>query len=184
MLPTTAVAPIWVLWLRQIALSVPAFAAGAGLMLTLRVLAVEGPLQPFAVTWMVTVPENPVAQVIIPVVGVIDPAAALLTDQLRLVLFAAVVEYVVVNVPVVSSHEGSLPEAIVIVVGLLTVGVITTAREMSVEGPLHPLACTKMVALPENPLAHVITPVLALIEPAPAGDLVQMKLVLLVAVVA
>ena len=40
---------------------------------------------------MLTNPVNPIAQVITPVVGLIVPAMALLIDQLKPVLFAAVV---------------------------------------------------------------------------------------------
>lgn len=156
---------------KQIALSVPAFAAGAGLIVTEWEVEADGPLHPLAVTWMLTVPENPVAQVIIPVVGVIDPAAALLTDQLKPVLFVAVVEYVVEAVPVVSSQVGSLPDAIAMAAGVPTVGVMTTERETSAEGPLHPLARTRMLAVPENPLAQVITPVLEFIVPELVGVL-------------
>lgn len=50
-----------------------------------------GPLQPFAVTCMSTLPEKPFAQVITPE-EFIDPAAGLLNDQLKPVLFEAVVE--------------------------------------------------------------------------------------------
>jgi hypothetical protein len=41
---------------------------------------------------MLTLPENPLAQVITPVTGSIDPAAELLSDQLKPVLFVALVE--------------------------------------------------------------------------------------------
>jgi hypothetical protein len=58
----------------------------------------EGPLQPLAVTWIFTVPENPLVQVIIPVVGPMLPAEGLLILQLNPVLFVAVVAYVVVVV--------------------------------------------------------------------------------------
>ena len=51
---------------------------------------------------MFTEPEKPFAHVITPVVALIDPAEGLLNDQLKPVLFVAVVEYVVVVVPFVS----------------------------------------------------------------------------------
>jgi hypothetical protein len=60
-------------------------------MFTVRVTIAEGPLQPLAVTCMSTVPENPSAHVMMPVVAPIDPAAGLLMLQLKLVLFVAVV---------------------------------------------------------------------------------------------
>ena len=63
----------------------------AGVILTVRVTCADGPLQPLAVTMISTVPAKPFAQVITPVVGLIDPAAALLRDQLKLVLLVAVV---------------------------------------------------------------------------------------------
>ena len=69
----------------------------------------DGPLQPFAVTCMSTVPVNPTAQVITPVTGSIDPAAESLNDQSKPKLYKAVVEYVVVGVVAVIRHEGSVP---------------------------------------------------------------------------
>jgi hypothetical protein len=51
----------------------------------------EGPLHPLAVTCMFTDPENPLAQVITPA-ELIEPADELLRDQLKPVLFVAVVE--------------------------------------------------------------------------------------------
>ena len=62
--------------------------------------------------------------------------------QLNPVLFVAVVAYVVVVVPFVSWHEGSVPAEIVITVGVPTVGVILTVRVSCAEGPLQPLAVT------------------------------------------
>ncbi len=61
----------------------------------------EGPLHPLAVTCMFTDPENPFAHVITPD-ELIEPADGLLSDQLKPVLFVAVVEYVVVVVPLVN----------------------------------------------------------------------------------
>jgi hypothetical protein len=63
----------------------------AGLIVTALVAAVEGPLHPFAVTLMSTVPENPLAQVITPF-ELMAPAAELLKDQLKPVPFVAVVK--------------------------------------------------------------------------------------------
>lgn len=77
--------------------SVPAnivMAVGAptvGVILTVRMTCADGPLQPFAVTRISTVPEKPLAQAMIPVAGSIVPAKALLSDQLKPVLFVAVV---------------------------------------------------------------------------------------------
>jgi hypothetical protein len=131
-----------------------------------------------------TLPENPFAQVITPVVGLIVPARALLTDQLKPVLFVAVVEYVVVVVPLVSWQVGSDPDETVIAVGVPTVGVTLTVRITWAEGPLQPLAVTWILTLPENPFAQVITPVDAFIVPARALLTDQLKPVLFVAVVA
>jgi hypothetical protein len=72
-----------------------------GVTFTVLVLIVDVP-QPVAVTWIFTLPENPLAQVITPVEATIEPADPLLSDQLKPVLLAAVVEYVVVVVPFVS----------------------------------------------------------------------------------
>jgi hypothetical protein len=44
-----------------------------------------------AVTWIFTLPENPLAHVITPVAALILPADALLIDQLNPILFVAVV---------------------------------------------------------------------------------------------
>lgn len=72
------------------------------LTVTFLITCADNPLQPFAVTWMSTVPENPLAHVITPADDM-EPAAALLNDQLNTgVLFVAVVAYVVVVVPLVS----------------------------------------------------------------------------------
>jgi hypothetical protein len=65
---------------------------GKGLTITVRMTCAEGPLQPLAVTWIFTLPENPIAQVITPVVAPMVPAAGLLMLQLNPVLFVAVVE--------------------------------------------------------------------------------------------
>ena len=91
---------------------------------------------------MSTVPENPLAQVITPVVALMVPAATLLLDQLKPVLFVAVVAYVVVVVPFVSWQVGSVPAETVIAVGVPTVGVMLTERITCDEGPLQPLAVT------------------------------------------
>jgi hypothetical protein len=77
-----------------------------------------------------------------------------------------------------------VPAEIVIAVGVPTVGVMLTVRVTWAEGPLHPLAVTLISTVPENPLFHVITPEEALIDPAAALLIDQLKLVLLVAVVA
>ena len=73
-----------------------------GVITTVRVTCEDGPLQPLAVTRIFTVPENPLAQVIIPVVAPILPAEGLLKSQLKPVLLVAVVEYVVVVVPLIN----------------------------------------------------------------------------------
>ena len=62
-----------------------------GVMVTVLIIIVEGPLQPLAVTWIFTVPEKPFAQVIIPLVAPMLPATPLLKLQLKPVLFVAVV---------------------------------------------------------------------------------------------
>jgi hypothetical protein len=62
-----------------------------GVIVTVLITCEDGPLQPFAVTWIFTVPENPLAQVIIPVVAPMFPAEPLLRLQLNPVLFVAVV---------------------------------------------------------------------------------------------
>ena len=90
--------------------------------ITVLITCAEGPLQPHAVTSMFTLPEKPFAQVIIPVDEPIDPADGLLNDQMNPVLFEAVVAYVVVVVPLVSLHAGSVPAEMVIAVGVPTVG--------------------------------------------------------------
>ena len=63
-----------------------------GVTVTVLITCEEGPLQPLAVTWIFTVPENPLAQVITPVVMPMLPAKLLLKLQLNPVLFVAVVE--------------------------------------------------------------------------------------------
>ena len=78
----------------------------AELMFTVLTTCTEGPLHPLAVTRISTEPENPFAQVIIPVVAPIEPAKALFKLQLKPVLFVAVVAYVVVVVPLVSWQVG------------------------------------------------------------------------------
>ena len=62
---------------------------------------------------------------------------------------------------------------------LLTVTVLVTIGD----GPLHPLAVTRISTDPENPFVQVITPVVAFILPADGLLRLQLKLVLLVAVV-
>jgi hypothetical protein len=62
-----------------------------GVTTTVRVTIAEGPLHPFAVTWISTVPENPSAHVMMPVAAPIEPAAGLLMLQLNPVLSEAVV---------------------------------------------------------------------------------------------
>jgi hypothetical protein len=57
-------------------------------------------------------------------------------------------------------------------------------RIISEDGPLHPLAVTEMIAVPEKPLDQVIIPLVAFIVPAPTGDTDQLNPVLLFAVVA
>ena len=71
----------------MIAVGVPT----VGVIATGWVTVAEGPLQPLAVTWIFVVPEKPFAHVITPVEGLMEPAAALLNDQLKPVLLAAVV---------------------------------------------------------------------------------------------
>jgi hypothetical protein len=62
-----------------------------GAMFNVRITCADVPLHPLAVTWILTLPEKPFAQVITPVVALIVPARALLSDQLNPVLFVAVV---------------------------------------------------------------------------------------------
>ena len=111
-----------------------------GVIVTDRITRDDGPLQPFADTRISTDPEKLFAQVMTPVVGLIEPAAALLNDQLKPVLFVAVVAYVVVVVPFVNWQVGSVPAAIVIAVGVPTVGVNVRVAAVEVaEGNAHPL---------------------------------------------
>ena len=63
-----------------------------GLTVTVLTTCLDGPLQPFAVTWILTVPENPLAQDITPVVAPMLPAAGLLILQLNPVLLVDEVE--------------------------------------------------------------------------------------------
>jgi hypothetical protein len=86
-----------------------------GVIVTVRIVCAEGPEQPVAVTCMLTVPENPFAQVITPVAALIAPAAGLLIDQLKPVLFVEVVANAVVVVAFVSWQVGGVP---VIAVGV------------------------------------------------------------------
>ena len=68
--------------------------------------------------------------------------------------------------------------------GVPTVGVIVTVLITCEDGPLQPLAVTWIFVVPENPLAQVITPVAATIEPAKPLLKLQLYPVLFVAVVA
>ena len=70
-----------------------------------------------------------------------------------------------------------------IAVGVPTVGVITIVRITCADGPLHPLAVTLISTVPENPLAQVITPDMGSMLPAEPLLKLQLKPVLLVAVV-
>jgi hypothetical protein len=79
---------------------------------------------------------------------------------------------------------GSTPAETVIAVGVPTVGVTFTVLVTIAEGPLQPLAVTWMFTLPENPLAQVMIPVVAPMLPADGLLRLQLKPVLLVAVVA
>jgi hypothetical protein len=112
------------------------------------------------------------------------PAAPLLRLQLNPVLFVAVVAYVVVVLPLVNWHEGSTPAETVIAVGVPTVGVTVTVLVTIADGPLQPLAVTCILTVPENPLVQVIIPVVAPITPAAPLLRLQLKPVLVVAVVA
>ena len=108
-----------------------------GVTVTVLITCEDGPLQPLAVTWIFTVPENPLAQVIIPVVAPMLPAAGLLILQLNPVLFAAVVAYVVVVVPLVNWQVGSTPAETIIGVGVPTAGV-TDIEPLAVTVPQPP----------------------------------------------
>ena len=59
------------------------------------------------------------------------------------------------------------------VVGVPTVGLTVTVVDAEADGPLHPLAVTLMVAVPENPGAQVTVPVVPVPEivfPVPVTD--------------
>ena len=71
-----------------------------------------------------------------------------------------------------------------IAVGVPTVGVITTVLVICADGPLQPLAVTRISTVPENPFAQVIIPVVASMVPAKGLFKLQLKPVLFVAVVA
>ena len=89
-----------------------------------------------------------------------------------------------VVVPLVNWHVGSvLLVAKPMVVGLPTVGVTMTVRIVCAEGPLQPLAVTRISTKPEKPLVQVTTPAEEIV-PAAALLSDQVKPVLLVAVVA
>ena len=54
--------------------------------------------------------------------------------------------------------------------GVPTVGVTITVVDADADGPLHPLAVTLTIAVPEKPVAHVTVPVVPVPEivlPAP-----------------
>ena len=54
--------------------------------------------------------------------------------------------------------------------GVPTVGVTITFVDVDADGPLHPLAVTLTIAVPEKPAAHVTVPVVPVPEivlPAP-----------------
>ena len=106
-------------------------------------------------------------------VALIEPAAALLKLQLNPVLLVAVVENVVVVVPLVNWQVGSVPAETVMAVGVPTVGVTVTVVEAAADGPLHPLAVTLIVAVPEKFGSQVTVPVVPVPEivfPAPVTD--------------
>ena len=52
-----------------------------GVIVTVRVVIAEGPLHPLAITWIFTVPEKPLVQVMTPVEELMDPAEGLLILQ-------------------------------------------------------------------------------------------------------
>lgn len=85
-------------------------------------------------------------------------------------------------VPSGSWQVGSVPDSIVIGVGVPTAGVTFTVRVTTGDVP-HPLAVTLMSTEPEKPLAHVITPVDGTMLPAAPLLSDQLNEVLLVAVV-
>ena len=159
----------------MIAVGVPT----VGVILTVLDTWADGPLQPLAVTLISTEPEKPVVHVITPE-ELIDPAAGLLTDQLRPVELVDVEPYVVVGVEAVIWQVGSAPASTVIVVGIPTVGVIFTVLITCADTPLHPFAVTCILTVPEKPFDHVITPAEDM-EPAERLLNDQFKLVLLVA---
>jgi len=97
-----------------------------GVTTTVRITCAEGPLQPLARTWIFTLPEKPFAHDMTPVELLIDPASALLIVHTNPALFVADEVYVVVVVPLVSWHAGSVPADTVMGVGVPTVGVILT----------------------------------------------------------
>jgi hypothetical protein len=112
----------------------------------------------------------------------IEPAAALLKLQLNPVLFVAVLAYVVVVVPLVNWQLGSVPDEIVIAVGLPTVGVTVTVVVAAADGPLHPFAVTPTVAVPEKPGAQLTVPLVPVPEIVfPVPETVQLYVVALVA---
>ena len=94
-----------------------------GATVIVRVVCDDGPLHPLAVTCMITVPENPSAHVITPVVALMMPALASLMDQFNPVLLLAVVPNAVVVTSFCNLQAGGVP---VIAVGVPTVGIKVT----------------------------------------------------------
>ncbi len=116
-----------------------------GLMVTFLIVIAEGPLQPFAVTCIETVPVKPFVHVITPVVGSIVPAVDLLIDQLKPSLLVAVVVYPVIVVPLINTQVGSVPSLISIAVGFPTAGVgLTVIARVDVASGQTPLFTTAL----------------------------------------
>jgi hypothetical protein len=84
----------------------------------------------------------------------------------------------------VSWQVGSLPAEIVIAVGVPTVGERLTVLVTIADGPLQPLAVTRISTVPKKPFTQVMTPVVAPILPAEGLLMLQLNPVLFVAVVA
>jgi hypothetical protein len=89
-----------------------------------------------------------------------------------------------VVVPLVSWQVGSEPAKMVIAVGVPTVAPMDTVLITCADGPLQPLAVTRISTVPEKPEAQVMTPVVAPMLPAEGLLRLQLNPVLLVAVVA
>lgn len=81
-------------------------------------------------------------------------------------------------------HVGSTPAETVIALGVPSVGPITTVRMICADGPLQPLAVTRISTEPKKPLVQVITPVEAFMAPAEELLILQLSPVLFAAVVA